>query len=702
MKEQQIAPPASKPENDGAGGGRHATNPAHWRVVSSGVLVLLLAVPAFSQTPGSDLGDAQDGTFGESLLFQEIPSVFGASKYEQKVTEAPSSVSIITAEEIRRYGYRTLADVLRNARGFYTTNDRNFSYAGVRGFGRPADFNSRLLVLVDGFRTNDGVYNSAGIGLEFPIDVDLIERVEIARGPSSSLYGTSAFFGVVNVITKSGRQMSGAQVSGSLGSFGTGYGRMDYGGRFSNGLDVLLSSTLSDSAGQDLFFPEFLDVNDGVAVGADYERSQNLFGKMSVNDFTVHGSYLSRTKGIPTASYETAFNTPDTFTTDGSMRVGVTYDHRFNTGVVLTSRVGYDNIYEDGEYIYDWAEEEGDPEDLVANIDRYQTQRVTSEVTLTKQVTARHRVVAGSEYRNNFVLHQKNFDREVYQDDTRDSYVFGVYAQDEFSLTDNLILNAGLRYDTYGFDTTTSNVSPRVAAIYSPVDDTTLKVLYGTAFRAPSTYELYFDDASFNKAALTLNPERMRSTEVVVEQVIGAAWQLTGSVYQYSIDDLITPTFDPADGFYVSSNVERIEASGLETEVEGKTQSGWTGRAGYGLQRTREFPGNLALSNSPTHMVKLNFIAPLLDSKVFAGVEALYMSARRTLAASETSGAFLTNLTLSSATLPGGWDLSFSAYNLFDQRYWDPGSGEHLQDRILQDGRSFRLKLGYRFGARRP
>ena len=241
------------------------------------VFVALLGLPARAQTGGEVEqvpGDSLDAG-GEESLFQEIPSVFGASKCEQKVTEAPASVTIITAEEIQRYGYHTLADILRGARGFYTSNDRNFSYAGVRGFSRPGDFNTRLLILVDGFRTNDGVYNTGPIDREFPVDVDLIDRVEIARGPSASLYGTSAFFGVVNVITKSGRQLGGAQLSGSLGSFDAGAGRVTYGDRFSNGADVIISGTLSDSDGQDLFFPQYADVNGGVATGLDYERGRN-------------------------------------------------------------------------------------------------------------------------------------------------------------------------------------------------------------------------------------------------------------------------------------------------------------------------------------------------------------------------------------------------------------------------------------------
>ena len=403
-------------------------------LLTSTLVFLLVVVPGGAQTGREDSpsqGDALDTGGGESLLFDEIPSVFGASKYEQKVTEAPASVTIITAEEIRRYGYRTLADILRSARGFYTSNDRNFSYAGVRGFSRPGDFNTRLLILVDGFRTNDAVYNAGPIDREFPVDVDLIDRVEIARGPSASLYGTSAFFGVVNVITKNGRQLGGAQLAGALGPFDTGDGRVTYGDRFASGVDVVVSGTLTDSGGQDLFFPEFSDVNGGVAAGADYEEGRNLFGKVSFGDFTVQGDFTERTKGIPTASYETVFNDAGTFTTDGSKRLGVSYEHRSRGGLGITGRVGYDDIYEDGEYVYDWAEEEGDPADLVTYVDRIQTQRITSEITLTKQLSDRHRVVAGSEYRNNFKMHQKGFDLDVYQDDTRDSTVWGIYAQDE-------------------------------------------------------------------------------------------------------------------------------------------------------------------------------------------------------------------------------------------------------------------------------
>ncbi|MDX2458143.1 MAG: Plug domain-containing protein, partial [Gammaproteobacteria bacterium] len=119
----------------------------------------------------------------ESMLFMDIPSVYSASKYEQSVSDAPAWVSVITADEITKYGYRTLDDILESVPGFYTTNDRNYNYAGARGFGRPGDYNTRLLLLLDGVRANDALGGGAAIGREVLVDVDLIDRVEVTRGP---------------------------------------------------------------------------------------------------------------------------------------------------------------------------------------------------------------------------------------------------------------------------------------------------------------------------------------------------------------------------------------------------------------------------------------------------------------------------------------------------------------------------------------
>src|SRR5689334_836875 len=96
----------------------------------------------------------------ETLLFQDVTRVSGASRYEQDTREAPASVTIITAEDIRRFGYRTLAEALQNVRGMIVNDDHNYSYIGVRGFAVPGDYNSRVLFLVDGHSINEGVFES--------------------------------------------------------------------------------------------------------------------------------------------------------------------------------------------------------------------------------------------------------------------------------------------------------------------------------------------------------------------------------------------------------------------------------------------------------------------------------------------------------------------------------------------------------------
>lgn len=188
-------------------------------------LILLSPVAGIAQTelegvtPQSEptsTGEPAQISGEEAMLLGQTPIVYSAAKYEQKITQAPAAVTIITGDQIRKYGYRTFAQVLQSVPGFFITNDRLYDYLGIRGFNRPADFNSRFQLLVDGHRLNDAMFDQAPIGTDSPIDVDLIERVEVVRGPSSSLYGTNAFFGVINVITKRGRDIKGGSVMGKL------------------------------------------------------------------------------------------------------------------------------------------------------------------------------------------------------------------------------------------------------------------------------------------------------------------------------------------------------------------------------------------------------------------------------------------------------------------------------------------------------
>src|SRR5687767_9072603 len=220
-------------------------------LAASFAVMMALSSSALAQTELPDL-DIED------LVTMDAGQVFGASERLQPALEAPASVSFITAAEIARYGYRTLADVLNAVRGMYVVDDRNYSVIGARGFALPGDYNSRVLLLVNGHRVNDNVFGQAEIGAEFGLDPAMIERVEIIRGPASSLYGDSAFFAVVNVMTRSGASIGGGSLAVEAGTLGTRLVRGSVGHRLASGVEVALSGTYEHSDGvARLYFPEF-------------------------------------------------------------------------------------------------------------------------------------------------------------------------------------------------------------------------------------------------------------------------------------------------------------------------------------------------------------------------------------------------------------------------------------------------------------
>jgi outer membrane receptor for ferrienterochelin and colicins len=654
---------------------------------SAGALILTLAATVtvvLAQTP-----DDLAAKSLEDLMTMEVASVYSASKHSQKVTEAPSSVSIVTSEQIQRYGYRTLAEILSSVRGFYVTYDRNYTYLGVRGFARPGDYNTRVLVLVDGHRINDNVYDQALLGRELPVEVDLIERVEVVRGSSSSLYGTSAFFAVVNVITKLGREVDGIEVSAEGASYGTYKTRVSYGKKVTENLEVLLSASHHSSRGQQLYFGEYdaPETNNGIAEDADGETANTFLANISFKDLTLQATYGNREKAVPTGSFGTLFNDPRTRTTDRRGYLDLKYERTFTNQTGVLARVSYDSYRYDGTYIYDF--------EFPINQDRSRGRWFGAEFQLTKSLR-NHRLTLGTEYRDNLAQNQGNLDvgsPDPPLDDRRKSKNFGVFLQDEFVIRENLIFSAGARYDHHS--TFGGSIKPRLALIFHPVAKTTVKLLYGEAFRAPNVYELYFfgNEASSNA---NLKPETIRTTELVFEKYLGDHVRVSASGYIYRIKGLISQQTD-ADDLITFVNREEIASKGLEFEIEGKMVGGFEGNLAYTLQKTRDQFTGLDLSNSPRHLAKLNLIAPILKRRIFAGFQLQHTSERGTLNGSKVPGFYLANLTVFSRQLLKGVEASFGAYNLFNETYSDPGSEEHLQNAIEQNGRNMRVKFTYRF-----
>ncbi len=685
-------------------------NKAHFRRIArrpAGALFLLAWVTGAGSVAGDvpPVGNAPalaDLSI-EQLVSLEVASVYGASRYEQKVTQAPSAVSVITSNDIKKYGHRTLADVLNSVRGLYVSSDRNYSYVGFRGFLRPGDYNTKVLLLVDGHPLNDGVYDSAYYGHEAVVDVDMVDRVEVIRGPSSSIYGSSAFFGVINVVTRQGAQLNGGEVSATAGSYDAYSGRFAVGRKLTDDAQFLLSGTVYHSEGVDhLYYPEFdprisgepRAANNGVAEGLDGERAFKLNGSLQWRDFTLAAFYTDREKDIPTASYETVFNDGQERTSDRLGFVDLKCDHEFENDSRLMGRVGFDFYRYSGLWPYDYAAP-GDPPDFVLAKDHTKADRVTAELQYTARLWDRHRLILGAAFRENLRQFQDSYDdvtpRYYWSLDDRTTRDLGLYAETEIGLLTNLVLNAGLRYD-YFFESFGGTWNPRLGLIYNAWEGGTLKALYGEAFRAPSVYEQYY-----YRLTPPLEPETIRTYELVYEQYLPKHYGFSLGGFFYEVDGLITEEVGLGPGEVSFSNLEQARAWGAEGEVSARFDGGLSARASYAFQQVEDTTTSERLSASPQHLAKLNASYPLHRDKVFAGLELQYTSRMRTLAGNNADDFLLTNVTLFGQRLWKGLEVSASVYNLFDVHYGYPGAVEHLQDVLAQDGRSFRVKLTYRF-----
>ncbi|MGD0986322.1 MAG: TonB-dependent receptor [Candidatus Sulfotelmatobacter sp.] len=660
----------------------HPGNPA-W----AGFLILLFVLPAPAQDT-KDLGEA-------SLEELANVKVYSASKHMQSTSDAPSSVTIITADEIQKYGYRTLADILESTRGFYVTYDRDYSFVGVRGFGRLGDSNNRILVLIDGHRINDNVFGEPYLGTEFLVDVDLIERVEIIRGPSSSLYGTDAFFAVINVITRKPAQMKGVELSFAPASYGTYEGRASYGGRY-RGIDMMLSGTFYNSQGPTLFYPQFDSpaTNNGITSDTDYESFQHILATISFHGFTLQGLFSARDKGVPTAYYGGLFNDPQTQNYDYHQYLDLSYQHSVSEKWDVTARTSYDQARLQAPVGYATGLPDGS-----TTVETYSFRGgwSDSEAKLSGTLWQRHKITLGTEIIDNVRQDQGDYTAlgNVFVGVPGSSTIWALYGQDEFGILHNLSLSAGVRYDHYSdFGGT---INPRLGLIYHLFHPTTLKMLYGTAFRAPEPFELTPDYGAFFDNNTQLKPETIRSLEGIVEQGLGLHLTLSGSVFRNWINDLITLETNPVDDQEEYFNSEKAVATGVEVELDGRWADGIQGRASYSYTDAEQPSTGQILANSPQHLGKLNLSYPVVQRRLFASLDAQYTSPVQTLAGNTVSGYAVFNVTLFGHTLGKHLDISATAYNILDKKYFNPGRPEDVQDFIQQDGRNFRVKFTARF-----
>lgn len=619
-----------------------------------------------------------------------LDMVYAASRRSQTQREAPGFVTIVTANEIRRYGHRTIADVLRQVPGFYITNDHNYSYVGVRGFSRPGDYSTRVLMLVDGVRVNDNVYDQALVGQAFVLDLALVDRVEVVRGPSAAVYGNNAFFSVVNVITRRGQALEGGEIGIEGGSHDSGGVRGTYGRRFANGLDVIASMSGWRSSGSDLYFPE-LDVeglSDGRATGVNDEHSKSAFFALSYRGFTLRAQSADRRKVVPTGSFGTVSGDPRNWTNDRNTVVAAGYEGSAK-GWTYGARATHGRSDYFGSYVY-------------AGDDVYDDGSAGVWWGLGGQATSpalgRHRFTFGGDAQDDVRQDQwwqSALTGERTLDSRARSWQAGVFLQDEIRISPLLHASLGVRYDRHP---TVDRVSPRASLIWAPAGSTTVKALFGSAFRAANEYERHY----YSAQTVEPRPETIRTFEIVGEQALPGRLRLTASVFDNHIRDLIvliTEEIDP-DSLVVPrqlfTNAGLLHSRGLDVALEARRGRDLRLRAAYGYQHTEDPATGEEISNSPRHLVKFDTALPL-GSRLSGGVSLQYLSPRLTLLGDRTGSTTLVDLNVNVPAIWRHLDLSVGVRNLFDAEWEVPGSEEHVQRVIPQDGRTFSVRAVWSF-----
>ena len=617
----------------------------------------------------------------DSLLNIKISS---ASKYWQKTFEAPSAVSIISSEEIEKFGYQTLGEALNSLSGFYYSYDRNYSYTGVRGFSRPSDYNNRILVLINNHPMNENVFGSSAMGTDLGLSLRSIERIEVVRGPGSSLYGTGAMFAVINIITKSGMSFDKTSVSFGAGNLGDYSATFNYGTEISNDFEVFLSTEYFNRKGKDLYFEEYDDqsTNNGLAVDLDKDRYTGVFAKVNYKRLQFQGKFSTREKYIPTGVYGINFNDKRTKTIDDVNFAELSYTLPIDGTKQISFLSSIDNYKYSGVFPYDTSLQSDAADGLWT----------TFNTNFDWEVSSANHLIAGIEYKGSLKSEYRIWDEtgEIFKINNLSS-VRSVYLQDEFQPLTHLSFMASIRYDDYS--NTSALFSPRGVIVYNLSGSTTLKLIYGAAFRAPNTYELYYEDISTNfKPNPSLTSEKITTLELVAEQKLFNNFYGIFSLYSYKVNNLIDQKFDISDSSLQFINYNNVSTNGFEVDLNYYPFDNIKTFFRYSYQYAIDNELKLNLSNSPKHLLRAGIIFPMLNT-FYCATELFYESSRLTVYDTKTRDFLLMNLSFSTKTFMDYFKASLSIKNLFNITYKNPGGYEHVQHAIAQDSRSFFFKL---------
>ena len=474
--------------------------------------------------------------------------VVTANRVPTKVSEVAANVTVINKEQIEKGHYWNLGDVLQNVNGVMVTTQ------GHPGAGNYVRLNGddRVLIMIDGRRMNmdKGAANGrAGYDLNSLPTLANIERIEIVKGAASSLYGTDAVGGVVNIIT---RQGSGnhTQIDIASGSWGTrNYSLVNEGKE----KDVSWYFTVGKQR-QDHFAYKDSQTNDVKNMeNSDYDKNNmtlRIDKEIGVRkSITLNFEHMDDKSGQPymvpgRVVWGSSMHFPNDFKTSLTNNWGLTYN--FSQGL---ETAGYLRVYENY-YTSDSHQLRGG----TWSTSSYHNKATGAEWQNAWRLDHRNLLVGGTEWRDTKVTNLSKYDNRTVNSKA-------VYLEDRMSIGDKWTFTPGVRYDhhnMFGGQTT-----PKAALNYAMNDKTNMYVSWGKVFNAPNVDDLFWPDNGFTAGNPNLKPEKGENSTVGINYKMNHNTELKANYFNTQLNDAIAWAPDAA-GKWMPSNVDQQRKHGFE------------------------------------------------------------------------------------------------------------------------------------------
>ena len=673
----------------------------------------------------------------------EIQVVTAASGFEQAAQRAPASVTIITNEEWRAKGARLLSDVLSSVPGFHVGKPqgdfmhKKFTIRGLSGFS-----SSQIKLLIDGEPFEWMQSNSLPVGFQMPLTG--FERIEVIKGPGSAIYGADAFGGIINLVTFKHNEMP--SIAGlRTGSFNTYdlFIRDNFsigGSHFQWSLDYSQSSDDKNrivESDLQTTFDGLFNTSASMAPGPLDEHYEvlSLVAKWQWQDLSIdYFSWRNFDMGIGAGpaqvlvpngkgrTYANQFKAQYDFSelVSGDLKATLSYKRQrtelyltvFPAGTVLpigadgnvdfVNPVGFP-LFEDGLI--------GTPSPGGNST----TVRLTHLLNLPEQHLLRWEI--GYEEQHFKAGESKNFGPGVLNGSetivtgnlvnvTGTPYVYApesyrdfyyISLQDEWQINSDLQITLGTRYDNYSdFGST---INPRLGMIWQASDNFTLKLFAGSAFRAPSLFQLYGRNNPVNIGNASLGPEKLDTIETGFnfEYVVDENLVFSANFFNYHAKDLIDFVFDEQQQANIAQNIGEQKGSGGEFWLKWKPQDNITLDFSYSFLSAKD-ETDVVIADTPENMAYVAANWKINDNWMW-NINAKWIANRKRPAddiRSELPNYKWMNFRLERNHIIEGLKAALIINNVLDEDMREPSNGNIADDYPLP-GRQIMLELTYSF-----